>query len=815
MRGIFADLRHAMRLYRATAVSSGMALLLLALAIGSVNSLAALWADIALKPHPGFDEGREISTVALTDGARYFRLSAELVEAIQDEVASVESVAGVTSNQLEVVVNGASNNVEVELVTEGFSGLRPRLMLGRLFESTDHEPTAARSVIVSFRFWQDLLEGRSDVIGETLRILPPPILGGASGAQGGSDHDYRIIGVFAPSMTGSFGTNTSLWVPFEQMTAISPGAAQMLRRSLMLSGLLRSENRANAAVIQSELNHRIAEREQLVASLRTFHVVPGVIRNFSVHGEAEKQVLVLLGGSAFLVLVAATNVSLFLLCRAPRRRRELAVRNAVGATRKRLVRQLATEVALFAVVATILGVVISIWLTAWLINLPFLSQAGWREVAILDWRVLSMVMLAMAVVTVLVSVGPIAVLERVEIEQDIRSASARASFGQRIAGTIQLIVAAIFAGGAVGFIWHLGYLLAADHGFDASRVHVISVDSSQNLAPIDSAELAQIRIDRGRRREVISSLPGIEAVTFASALPGRFAVREQVAVLHPRSSGDTVTVPIVSADVDFPAFLGMSIVSGATLASGSADQVLVNEALARALWGTIDVVGELLELPNEPSMSSGLRIAGVVGDVAHVHPLADVQPLLYREVGLSSRYDFILVRSALTATEVSQLLRRATDEGRLELEVLAVEALEDVWGETFVADRARMNLAVFSGATVLLLAGLGLYGSQNYLVGMNSREFAIRAAVGAGPRALGRQVWMASAKMCLWGVLIGGLLSFVVVAWLRTDFISPAVRPMPAALLVVVVAVSIVAAATVGPAARARNTLAGQVLRDG
>src|SRR5690606_17520127 len=260
--------------------------------------------------------------------------------------------------------------------------------------------------------------------------------------------DFRIVGVMGPSYTGALGAaqaEAAFWLPVEPGLLLLTGtkeAAETMRTRFSLRGIGERKRGAGAAAVAKELNARYLEDLSAgtfaTGAATRFDVLDGLVANAALQRNTQRQLQLFLGGSILLALVAAANVSLFLLARAPGRRRELAIRMAVGAPLTRLSRQLASEAALLVVVGAALGLVASVWLAEFLRGLTFLRQAQWRDVTLLDWRVLAIVGAFLALLTLLVSLAPMLGLKRLGIAASSRQISARATVAQRVAGMAQI-----------------------------------------------------------------------------------------------------------------------------------------------------------------------------------------------------------------------------------------------------------------------------------------------------------------------------------------------------------------------------------------
>jgi ABC-type antimicrobial peptide transport system permease subunit len=174
----------------------------------------------------------------------------------------------------------------------------------------------------------------------------------------------------------------------------------------------------------------------------------------------------------------------------------------------------------------------------------------------------------------------------------------------------------------------------------------------------------------------------------------------------------------------------------------------------------------------------------------------------------------ILIESAISPAELRTQLQSLIDAGELEISLQNVERLGDRVSVLLAADRARSLLTIGSAALVLVLAGFGFYGTQRYLVSAGRREYAIRASIGAGPRALGRLVMSRSLGLSLPGVVVGGLLAFIVSAWLRDDFVSRDISAGVVTVAVVSGLAILLLVASLGPARQARRTSPAPLLRE-
>jgi hypothetical protein len=261
---------------------------------------------------------------------------------------------------------------------------------------------------------------------------------------------------------------------------------------------------------------------------------------------------------------------------------------AVGASIRRLARQLMSEAGLLMLVATVLGVFISLWLSFVLLQLPFLQQAEWRDVSPFDWRVLGILSMLMLGLTLLVSLAPIIGLKRMGIGASSAMVTARAGMGQRLAGTVQIAMTGAVGAVAVAFAWHLLFYTAVDRGFDPENVLVVELGPYAAGFAVNSESVV---IERERQRDVIAALPGVEDATFTTYIPGGMGTLPYTVVQ--RESGRYVEIATIYIDDHYFDVLGIPILYGANIDPIDITQLVGNESYAIATFGRADAVGEV------------------------------------------------------------------------------------------------------------------------------------------------------------------------------------------------------------------------------
>ncbi len=822
MRGVISDLRHATKLYARTPLSSALAVGALAAALAFVSVFVSMWNDLALKPHPGFADSGRLVSILIDTSKDVIGVNHEVLVELDEQAVTLQGVVGIESQHRRLVTNGQSVPVRLEFVSGSyFPVLRPGMHFGRPLAESDHVSEAEPVAVLSYRFWRQQFQGRRDVLGEVVELSGSPMTtihaDGSQTQAGGESLNVRVVGVMARNMGGSFGgAPTDFWLALEPDIALQhQGAGPVPGRSL--SVLARLGPDLGHAVVSDELNSRFSDLPAQVSRAEAtsrWQVYPRVTNNPEAAEQALDQVRLFMAASVLVAVIAAVNIGLFMLARAPGRRREVNLRFALGASRRRIARQLITEAGVLVVSAGLLGLAASLWLSAALQDLAFLDGADWRTVNPLDWRVLALLSCGLAVLTATAALAPAFGLRQTGVAHALRQVSARAGGAQRASGIAQIALAGLLGGAALGFGWQLLHLSRADFGFEPDGIVVVAAEFNSSVAFGGSWE--ELVATRASRREIISTLPVVEALAFGVPAPTVPGFSMSLSANSPDDPAGSVSVSVVSMDADFPRLLGMRLLAGAMPQADDPLGVLINETMALQVWGHLDVIGEPVPLtaPMPGGVEGAPRVVGVLADVAYDHPQARTEPTVFSPATFFSRLESIVLQTQASPAEVRGLIQGLIDQGLIEFEIGEVLRLSDSWHQLLAADRARAQLSIIAALVAVFLAAFGFYGTQRYLVAAGRREFAIQAALGAGPKALNRMVLLRGLALGLPGLVLGTLLAFIGIIWLQDGFIDQAVSPWAVSLLVAAGIAALILLASLGPARQARRMAPADVLRE-
>lgn len=816
MQSLIHDLLHALRIHRATPISSGLTVVALGAALAFLASFLTLHSTLKPQPPGGFEDPERLVTVsAIVDGyAQTFNRL--LLDRLGAASTGLEAVAGVSENGVRWTRGNGSGEVASDWVTEGyFDGLRPTIALGRGLEAADHAADGNGAAVLSHAFWQREFGGRSDIVGQTLELEIEQV--GAEGSEWGRIDSVPIVGVMGPEVQASFGQGISIWLPAAPLMTrkfSNFGVDGIADRIAVFRAVARKADDRSASSIEGELAATLVGNhpDAVVPTEGALRVDPGFIRDPLARDEQLKQLQLLLTLTVLVALVAAINTGLYLLARAPARSREMAIREALGATRFRLARQLCVESLLLMMLALALALVLAGLLTGELRELPFFQRADWRTGDLIDLGVLGALAAIALLMTAIAAAAPITVMNRAGIHAGARRTGRAIGTFQRVGSALQVVVAIVVTAVATGLAGHLWELDRRDIGYDRESVVVLVPTYPQSLH-VDVGELEAHQSRRNRIRAALGTVTAFEAIGFGLPVPGgQFRLTMGVGAVD--ADGETVDVQTVSGDAAFGDVLGLRVLHGDWPDSGDASSVVIERRLAERLFGRVDVAGETFAVSSFPGIPPSLKVGAVIDDVALAHPDDDQDPLMIAEAAPFANLDRIVLRTELTPAAVRSAVQALIDAGSLELEITDVYALEAQVARLMAEDRARFRIALAAALVTILLAVIGFYGTQRFLADSNRREFAIRASIGAPPEAL-------FGISMLRAMLIGapGVALAVPAAWIAIERLKPSVLPaqLAAAPFVAGATAALVLAllfAALGPAVRSARIAPATYLKD-
>ncbi len=797
---LFQDLRFAVRQLRKNAGFSTIAILVLALGICASVSIFAFVDAALIKPLPYNDPSRLVGVYESIPLCQLCNLSyADYLDwkRMNTVFSSLDVYSG---NGMLMRTRGGAEMVASARVTAGFFrtlGVTPAL--GRDFREGEDLPSAARAVMLTYSAWQKRYGGRPDVLGESITL---------------NDQPHAVLGVLPPDF------HFAPIGPAEYVTVFhaNPGCDQ--RRSCHgLYGVARLKDgvsletaASNIALIARQLEQHYPESNRGQGS----NIVP---LTEVISGKVRPILMVLLGGAAMLLLIATVNVVSLLLVRAENRRREIAVRSGLGASRARLISQFITEGCVLVAAAAVIGVATAAWAMQLLTrmipkdlldNMPYLSGLGLNAHVLLFAGAVSMAAAA------LFSVTPAMRLRISDLREDLAEGS-RGSAGttwRRFASNLVILelataMALLMGAGLLGK--SLYRLLEVNIGMQPEHLATLRVASE----PVRYTKPEQMRVLEQRVMDRLANLPGVKSVALTSRLPMQNGNTTWIRVVGHPWHGEHNEVSYRQVSPGYFTTLGAKLIRGRyfTEAEDASKPLvtIIDQSVAKKYFPGEDPIGKKI-LSGETSM----EVVGIIEDVKEGALDETTWPTMFVPLDQDPENNFYaVVRTSQADAPMLPVLVRAVHEIDPSLSTFDEKTMMDRIQNSPPAYLRRSAAWLVGGfaALALVLGVIGLYGVIAYSVSQRAREIGIRMALGAQPGSVYSLVMSEAGRLIAAGLAIGIVGSALAERLLRGMLFGVSAWDMTTLTAVaVVLGISAVAASFV-PAHRAASVNPVEALR--
>jgi len=734
MRSLLSDLRFAVRTLSKSPAFTAIAVFSLALGIGPNTAIFSLVHAVLFQEWGVEEPEGLIDIYTLTDDGQYFfnRYSNfELIEEATTDVFEAVAHHSILPGRLESST-GATEMVLGEMVSANyFDVMGVRAELGRTFVPEEGETEGTHPVVVlGHRYWQSRYAGDVSLVGGEIRINGRP---------------YTVIGVAPASFKGRLapGLGTDFWVPVQMYPHLNP--QKMTAGDFTISGRVRpgvAPGQALAAV-ETVAARENAERQARDPERRSRFALVGVaLADVRLHpnfdGVLTAMAALMFAAVGLVLLVACVNLAGFLLSRAADRRKEMAIRVAMGAGRRAIVRQLVVESLVLSGLGAALGLVLGQLAARGLASIePPLPVPLELEVG-LSLPLLLFTAGTAIVAAVIFGLAPALESTHAPVAATLRdeagSSGGRKKVGARgvlVAGQMALSTVLLF--GAAIFVRSLQEATQMDLGFSTRAAAVVEIEtSSAELSPDETRAFS----DELRRR--LEAMPAIESFAFTHRMPldlGTTSTAFDVPGVEPPPNQNRHVLETTRVSAGYFETLGIEILEGrgfdASDGSGTAPVAVLSRAAAERLWPGESAVGKTL-LPNIDG-SGAITVVGVAGN-AKIWSLGEAPfPYMYRpeDQGQPASTYTVVARGNAPPGEIAALVRGEALSIDPDVFMTEVGTMDDHLGYVYFLPRMAALLLALIGTLALVLACLGLYGMVSYNVARRTREMGIRQALGA------------------------------------------------------------------------------------
>ena len=779
METLFKDIRYGIRGLLKRKAFAAIAVLTLALGIGANTAIFTLVNAVMLKSLPvekpeelvlfsdATGEGTSVEDSPKT--GQWWLFSYAAYDYLRNHNQSFQDISALRSGTSRLSVrqsgsqSGAAARATGQLVAGNyFSVLGVRAMRGRVLTPDDDKPNAQPAAVVSHRYWETELNSDPATVGKSFII---------------NGTNFTVVGITPPEFFGErVRRPPDFWFPLSFQPQIELQESYLTNNQvyfLMLMGRLKpgvsldqaqaTTNLALRQFLTEQAGSQLTEERQKGIQNTYATLVEGKGGISGLRRAYSKPLHMLMAIVGMVLLIACANVGSLLLSRAASRKAEISLRMALGATRRRIIRQLLTESMLLAGLGGLCGVLLAQWGVTVLVGLVAkTSPLDTRP----DAQVLAFTIGVSILAGLLFGLIPAFQASRINLSSAMKEKTRTRSGFLRLSLSSLMVVmqvglSMVLLTGAGLFARSLVNLQTEDVGFDRNNLLLLGIDP--RLAEYKTNQLAtlyQQLIDR------LGSLPQVKSVSMATYAPmsgTRRSSSVKVAGYTPQS-GDDVNVQDILAGPRYAETLGMPVLRGRDIElrdTAAATQIaVVNATFAEHFFKGQNPIGHSFTFDDETDKGNPIEIVGVVGDIkSNVDDRTKTDPTVYRpilQIQDGSAYSVTLhVRTLSDPTPLTSEVRQMINQIDPKLPIFGVTTMSDQLRENLNQERLIAQLVSFFGALALILACIGLYGVMAHGVARRTNEIGIRMALGARGGNIAWMVLRETLYLVLAGLLIG------------------------------------------------------------
>jgi macrolide transport system ATP-binding/permease protein len=765
------DVRYAIRQLRMSPGFTLAAILTLALGIGALTTVATWTNAVLFNPWPQVSDAQSLRFIDATVlGNSGYSVHYDQVQFVRQQNRSFVDAAGFGFGVLNLNLQDAQPvAVNAGVVSANYFrllGVKPEA--GRFFDASgnDRDYSAHDEIVLSDAIWRDRFGGDLSIVGRSILV---------------NRHAFTVVGIAPPGYVGIYGgLAESVWVPLSSLPDQTPDASSDPIRSYGLQSVVRLRPGVHEAEAIAEL-HTLAQSYALQQKDEGYKGWDLNLRDAShfergFFGVIGEQLPMLFGASGLLMALVCINIASLLGQRAARRRREVAIRTALGASPARIARQVFAETAVLAVAGAIAGWMASMAMSRALylllpdFGMPIVFNLG------SDVRIVAFVAAVSVAVTLVCGMFPVHQALRASQQHALHEGSisiagrAGKHFGRRIILGLQLGLCFIVLV-CCGLLTRSAFkIFERDPGFDRTKTLTASLDLSRSGYDEERGRIFQETLLSRLR-----SAPGVESATLTTHLPmgdwGSGNTRDIEIPGYVPARGEQMAVTTDWEGPDFFRTMRIGIQRGRDFDTHdspvSQNVAIINEDMARRYWPKGNALGSTVILDKRER-----HIVGVVRRYAYRSPEnTDPAPVLYLPVAQGpTGYGYVLlaIRTRVSPSSFAAQLRQAVSTLDPSVPVESVRTLEDVTSQQYQMSRIPAEILGVYAISSVLVAMLGLYAVMAYSVIERHREFALRMALGSTRSGIFLQVMNGSAGVAIIGLVAGAVGCVAAVRLLRS-----------------------------------------------
>jgi putative ABC transport system permease protein len=761
MEAFLKDLKHSLRMFRQSPGFTIAAVAALALGIGANTAIFSVVNTVLLKPLTYPDPDRIVQFVLTSPGGSGPGASVTKFNIWRQQTRAFQDISAYDFGGPGLNLTGGAYPEQIQgihVTADYFRLFGAPIALGRTFTADEDRPGGGHVVVLSSGLWKRRFGGDPNMVGKTISLGGDP---------------YTVVGIVGPS----FVTDpiADVWIPFQFDPNSTDQAHYFIAAARLKPGVTLDMAKAELQLAADQFRRKYPGTGAM-GPKDGFSVQP---LQDAIVSDVRSSLWVLVGAVSFVLLIACANVANLLLVRATGRKREIAIRAALGAGRRRIIRQLLTETVALFVAGGALGLVLGLIGVRALLainpgDIPRIGEHG--SAVTLDWRVLGFTVLVSLLTGVLFGLIPAFDASRADLSSTLKETSGRSGTGFRqnkarsLLVISEMVLALVLLVGAALLIRTFIALRSVNPGFDPRNVLTMQMSLTGPRFE-KTAGVAQLVRDAVQR---VDALPGVVAAGSTCCLPLEggyglpFIVVGRPLTNNPSHGGaGWMTISPSYFDVfKIPIVRGRAFTDRDS--GGAGGVVIVNQAMARKFWEKGDPLNDRLIIGKGvgPEFEEPARqIVGVVGDVRDGGLNRDPGPMMYIPVAqvtdgitaLNARIGPIswIVRTRVAPHSLSSAIENELRQSSGGLPVARIRSMTEVVVQSTARADFNMLLLTIFGCSALLLAAIGIGGLMAYSVEQRTQEIGIRMALGAESSNVRNMVVFQGMRLALVGVAIG------------------------------------------------------------